>query len=175
MARILLLVPQFPVSRPSQVIFIVDFVLNLQMIRTGLGSESSDCTLFPTCRKHVEFCTHLGVSVCPYESVPPNAGSWQSLASKVLLQTQSHKQDVQAIFHKLEHHHFFHKRATYFTNSLCEKSGNTVVATFITNSSSKELGRSRTFCVVYASMVPKNYDYRRLKAWITLTAKKRYL
>ena len=35
------------------------------------------------------------------------------------------------------------------------------------------LERYRTVCVPYVSMVPKNYDYRRLKAQITRTAKKK--
>ncbi len=53
-------------------------LLILQMTPIGLGS---DCILFPTCRRHVAYCTHLGISVCAYESDTPNAGSWRSLVA----------------------------------------------------------------------------------------------
>ena len=59
---------------------------------------------------------------------------------------------------------FFSQISRFFSQTHFEK---IPVAGFFSNSSSKELERSRTFYVVFASMVPKNYDYRRLEASIT--------
>ena len=81
MARIRLLIAQFPVSRLA--------FKGPQDFSSKLANDSDmtqiDCTLFPTCRRHVVYCTHLGVSVCPYESVTPNAGSWRSLTQAMKL------------------------------------------------------------------------------------------
>ena len=72
---------------------------------------------------------------------------------------------IQAIFSQKSR--FFSQILRLFSQTHFEK---IPVAGIFSNSSSKELERSRTFYVAFASMVPKNYDYRRLEASITRTA-----
>ena len=83
MARIRRLIALFPVSPLA--------FKGPQFFFSKLANDSDrtqiDCTLFPTCRRHVVYCTHLDVSVCPYESVTPNAGSWRSLQKTISLST----------------------------------------------------------------------------------------